>query len=305
MNDVVSRHHSGEKAKCGFTLIELLVVIAIIAILAAILFPVFAQAREKARQISCTSNIKQIALATMMYCQDYDEQFPIGYVDDTATNTVTSWPGEIAPYLKSTGVLVCPDDAMAGQVDKNKGWGFDISYSSNSLSYINWGSWGTPQQETLLGPMGGENAVWDDNTEGLPLSLSDAQISFPADSILFAETWSTDCAKGDGHANASTAPDWNVSLITDGTANYEPIGSTTNNGSFPNGANGSTSSHMRAGSGDVGGIQNFAFCDGHVKAMNPQMTNPGAWDDYGQNKWDARRSCDTFTSQSSNYGCYE
>jgi prepilin-type N-terminal cleavage/methylation domain-containing protein len=60
----------------GFTLIELLVVIAIIAILAAILFPVFAQAREKARQSSCTSNLKQISNATMMYLQDYDKRFP-------------------------------------------------------------------------------------------------------------------------------------------------------------------------------------------------------------------------------------
>jgi prepilin-type N-terminal cleavage/methylation domain-containing protein len=206
----------------GFTLIELLVVIAIIAILAAILFPVFAQAREKARQITCTSNMKQIGLATLMYCQDADEMFPIGYLDNTATGTVTSWPGEIAPYLKSTGVLVCPDDSGAGQADKNKGWGFDISYSCNALSYINWGSYGSPQQETLLGPMGGENGVWDDNTNGLPLSLNDSQVSFPADSILYGETWSADCVKGDGHANASTAPDYSVALITDGTANYEP-----------------------------------------------------------------------------------
>ena len=63
----------------GFTLIELLVVIAIIAILAAILFPVFARAREKARQSSCLSNVKQLALGTMMYCQDYDERLPASY----------------------------------------------------------------------------------------------------------------------------------------------------------------------------------------------------------------------------------
>jgi hypothetical protein len=270
----------------------------------SILFPVFAQAREKARQITCTSNMKQIGLATLMYCQDADEMFPIGYLDNTATGTVTSWPGEIAPYLKSTGVLVCPDDSGAGQADKNKGWGFDISYSCNALSYINWGSYGSPQQETLLGPMGGENGVWDDNTNGLPLSLNDSQVSFPADSILYGETWSADCVKGDGHANASTAPDYSVALITDGTANYEPIGSSSLSQGFPNGANGNTSSHMRSGGGDVGGLENFAFCDGHVKAMNPQRTNPGAWDDYGQNMWDAVRSCDQFSSQSSDYGCY-
>ena len=289
----------------GFTLIELLVVIAIIAILAAILFPVFAKVRDKARQTSCASNLKQIALATLMYCQDNEEQFPIGYIDDPVTNTVTSWPGEIAPYVKSIGVLACPNDSAAGKADKNPGWGLDISYSSNSLSYINWGSWGTPQQETLLGPMGAAFAVWDDQTAGLPLSLNSSQITFPADSILFAETWSVDCAAGVGHGNATTPPNWNVSLITDGTANWEPIGSTTSTGAFPGGPNGNTSSHMRSGGNNVGGIQNFAFCDGHVKAMNPQMTNPGKWDDYGQNKWDAHRSCNEFTSQSVNYGCYQ
>src|SRR5947209_15517704 len=74
-----TRRQEMERKK-GFTLIELLVVIAIIAILAAILFPVFARAREKSRQISCLSNLKNIGLATLMYAQDYDETFPTGMV---------------------------------------------------------------------------------------------------------------------------------------------------------------------------------------------------------------------------------
>jgi prepilin-type N-terminal cleavage/methylation domain-containing protein len=126
--------------KRGFTLIELLVVIAIIAILAAILFPVFAQAREKARQTSCVSNNKQMATATLMYSQDYDEVFPFSYgtyqgvwltqasgtpyVGDTPPGWRTAnadwvggmgqyWGNSVQPYTKSYGTLQCPSAAIA------------------------------------------------------------------------------------------------------------------------------------------------------------------------------------------------
>ncbi|HEY3332934.1 MAG TPA: DUF1559 domain-containing protein [Capsulimonadaceae bacterium] len=91
----------------GFTLIELLVVIAIIAILAAILFPVFASAREKARQSACLSNVKQLGLALQQYCQDYDETPPLGH---SLTVQVMGWAGQLYPYVKSKGVFVCPSD---------------------------------------------------------------------------------------------------------------------------------------------------------------------------------------------------
>lgn len=95
----------------GFTLIELLVVIAIIAILAAILFPVFAKAREKARQTSCASNEKQLGLAMIQYCQDYDENWPGSTNYTGAVGTPPhGWAGQIYGYLKSTGVYKCPDD---------------------------------------------------------------------------------------------------------------------------------------------------------------------------------------------------
>ena len=102
----------------GFTLIELLVVIAIIAILAAILFPVFAQAREKARAISCLSNEKQIVLGLIQYSQDVDEQMPpawIGYSTNSAVSVgfpgKARWMDVIQPYVKSTAVFTDPDSA--------------------------------------------------------------------------------------------------------------------------------------------------------------------------------------------------
>ena len=90
----------------GFTLIELLVVIAIIAILAAILFPVFARAREKARQASCGSNLKQIALAHLMYVQDYDERFLYGW--NSSYSCSSSWAGFLIPYVKNQQLFDCP-----------------------------------------------------------------------------------------------------------------------------------------------------------------------------------------------------
>ena len=113
---------------CGFTLIELLVVIAIIAILAAILFPVFAKAREKARQTSCSSNMKQILLGWSMYCQDYDERImPYSFATNTTgANDGSSggypcvWTSVLQPQIKNTQVLKCPSDTH------------DISYTYNA-----------------------------------------------------------------------------------------------------------------------------------------------------------------------------
>jgi prepilin-type N-terminal cleavage/methylation domain-containing protein/prepilin-type processing-associated H-X9-DG protein len=109
----------------GFTLIELLVVIAIIAILAAILFPVFARAREKARETSCTSNIKQLALGLLMYAQDYDGKYPCqnmahypgalpggtpDYPRDACCVERNIWAMVTAPYIKNTQVFLCPSE---------------------------------------------------------------------------------------------------------------------------------------------------------------------------------------------------
>jgi prepilin-type N-terminal cleavage/methylation domain-containing protein/prepilin-type processing-associated H-X9-DG protein len=102
-------------SRTGFTLIELLVVIAIIAILAAILFPVFAQAREKARSSTCLSNQKQIGLAFGMYGQDYDETFPYGLNDKVTP--IVFWEDAVRPYIKAQnigGILTCPSASTSG-----------------------------------------------------------------------------------------------------------------------------------------------------------------------------------------------
>jgi prepilin-type N-terminal cleavage/methylation domain-containing protein/prepilin-type processing-associated H-X9-DG protein len=102
----------------GFTLIELLVVIAIIAILAAILFPVFAQAREKARQSTCLSNARQIALALTQYAQDYDETLVLRYIGpDPVTKKDRSWKDSLEPYLKSADIYRCPSNPRARTPD--------------------------------------------------------------------------------------------------------------------------------------------------------------------------------------------
>lgn len=94
----------------GFTLIELLVVIAIIAILAAILFPVFARARENARRTACQSNLKQIGLGIMQYTQDYDEKLPLRRYDGPMSQVVFSWRRQTFPYTKSAQVFSCPSN---------------------------------------------------------------------------------------------------------------------------------------------------------------------------------------------------
>ncbi len=131
--------------RSGFTLIELLVVIAIIAILAAILFPVFAQAREKARQASCLSNLKQIGTATMMYCQDYDEGLPpkhfsSGELLKIGSTWLTDWvdgstywynyEAALMPYVKNGDVFTCPDHA-GDNPWLTTGYAWKFSYSPN------------------------------------------------------------------------------------------------------------------------------------------------------------------------------
>ncbi len=147
--------------KRGFTLIELLVVIAIIAILAAILFPVFARAREKARQTSCLSNVKQLSLSVMMYIQDYDEKFMwrVGYWRDTTTDDppTTNWITLIEPYAKNAQIFYCPSKGGVAM----SGGGWPCNYEFNRMCDIRSNQLGLPlaqvraPSETIM--------MWDGN----------------------------------------------------------------------------------------------------------------------------------------------
>jgi prepilin-type N-terminal cleavage/methylation domain-containing protein len=173
----------------GFTLIELLVVIAIISILAAILFPVFATAREKARQIGCINNLHQLGMAVTMYEGDFDDRLPGCADGPTGVDQYGGWVymtsfdnnygtgskfnvtlGSLYPYVKSTGAYVCPDDAKA----QNKAGDFGSSLST-ALSYaIN----GCVLQPQSYKPLNNTNVC-----PGLPLS----SIQTTTDTALFVE----------------------------------------------------------------------------------------------------------------------
>src|SRR5258708_27737999 len=162
------------RKRFGFTLIELLVVIAIIAILAAILFPVFAQAREKARAISCLSNCKQSGTAYYMYVQDYDEVSP-------KMGSGVDWWALIYPYTKNLGLYYCPDRSDPG-TDSRLGLTLDhLSGYGYNWGPIGWRGGG------LLGPQ-----QLDPRTGGSYIpGKSLAEITFPAQTFAFGDTYDT------------------------------------------------------------------------------------------------------------------
>lgn len=138
----MSRTHSAQGVlqmshRRGFTLIELLVVIAIIAILAAILFPVFARAREKARQTSCLSNVKELSLAVRMYTDDYDETLPPSefYVDTPDGRQIWTWHTLVYPYVKNAEIYVCPSRRASGGRPLQTLGGYDAKHSRAYANY--------------------------------------------------------------------------------------------------------------------------------------------------------------------------
>jgi len=227
----------------GFTLIELLVVIAIIAILAAILFPVFAKAREKARQASCLSNEKQLALGIIQYIQDYDETFPIsGYTAPAGDPMIgkpdapwgvwkyasIGWDKAIQPYVKNTQIFRCPSAFRQGNDATNPGkddtgWTGAVNYAINGRLAGGW----SPGTSTKL-----------------------AIASFPASTILLSE----DGAQSSTAASSSVdGQEWGWS----GDHKSRLVGDAIDDGSGPH------PPLQRHGGG-----ANYCFVDGHAKWYN-------------------------------------
>jgi prepilin-type N-terminal cleavage/methylation domain-containing protein/prepilin-type processing-associated H-X9-DG protein len=150
--------------RVGFTLIELLVVIAIIAILAAILFPVFARARAKAQQTTCLSNLKELGLAVLMYCSDNDQMLPPNAVT-SPTGATWAWGYIIYPYVNNAGIYLCPTDPAQGTGSVIKTG--EHPWSPNSSYLIN--LWGT------------DNVGW--GTGGWPLG----KFGYPAERLMIGE----------------------------------------------------------------------------------------------------------------------
>jgi prepilin-type N-terminal cleavage/methylation domain-containing protein len=159
----------------AFTLIELLVVIAIIAVLAAILFPVFAQAREKARQTSCLSNARQLGLGVLMYAQDYDEALP-----PTQDANLVLWPDLINTYVKNNQIRVCPSDSG----------GVKNSYGLNELTFVDVTDYlpnpppvtrlplfQTPTETVMLGELGTEDDLKTPRLNAFKLTVPDDNLN--------------------------------------------------------------------------------------------------------------------------------
>ena len=262
--------------RLGFTLIEMLVVIAILAVLAAILFPVFSRARENGRRTSCLSNLKQIGLGIAQYTQDYDGAYPLGLQADWNYG----WPTTTEPYIKSIQVFRCPsDDTQTQAPDWTLDWaGLPISYAANGLMTCE-GDCNNATNGQLLGVMQMAQPWIKDN----PRRLS--SVARPAQVVLVAEKHNRDTVAANGFSVLSS---FSPGMLFSGTSDWDDFGA----GDIPDGTRaGAAFSHGPDGAVSTAhlGTSNFLFCDGHAKALKPSNTNPDPINRPGDNLWNAMR----------------
>ncbi len=258
--------------RTGFTLIELLVVIAIIAILAAILFPVFATAREKARQQSCASNMKQLGIAMSMYAQDYDEEYCMAFrmLSPNKTGVGVSWDGQISPYVAQkvtwgrVGLcFTCPNDSLAHAA----GGCVTRSYAMASAGVGDPWSYGWYQA----------NAPAQVPNYNLSAGFA-GPISVASDGSIYCHGRQTsELPDPSGTLSIVEMPEYNNCMDNQNdTVITRPISSGTCNGT--NTATNVFSSDANCGqdaqtlSAWHTGGWNYEFVDGHVKWLQPQQT---------------------------------
>jgi prepilin-type N-terminal cleavage/methylation domain-containing protein/prepilin-type processing-associated H-X9-DG protein len=267
--------------KRAFTLIELLVVIAIIAILAAILFPVFAQARAAARKTSCLSNFKQMSLASIMYIQDYDECYALwhtygSYRADPATPPVDDIPQTLwAPYIKNDQIAACPGDPTSRAIRESQGMPFPPTNPTQArFNYLAKANFAVNVQyygPAFAGCPAPQNASW------APRSISQAQVNAPAQSIYGVDSIWDRTASGTPTGGGNYAMDPPARRLTDGSDTFEPLAGCTGrywfgawNPGSPNAWNvfgGAWPWHSE--------MVNVAFADGHAKAYRINALTAG------------------------------
>ena len=254
-NRTSNLHSKSPNPKFAFTLIELLVVIAIIALLAAILFPVFGRARENARRSSCLSNSKQLGLAMMQYISDYDNAFLHGGMrpGGTPRNGGRAWAGTLFPYVKSDQIYVCPSDVTDTE---NK-----ISYGYNTNLAYNPG--GTPAITSVIL----ESQLGDSTKTVLFYEVAGVSTTSPSNAIPSSRDdescagrgWNADTS---GDCRAATGFFFNIPSTTASDAN--PGATTYSNRNFA-----ATDGRHLEGS-------NFTFADGHAKWLRGRSVRGGS-----------------------------